>query len=163
MNEEETAGAGSAPAPRFAGRIQVDQTASGLALSGFLATGMLGGVPDFTLGALALGADPDATGWCALVSTLGMLGGLVLAIVGMFAGMLYWFVHEQRWLAWRGKLPFSAVARVEIDERGLAVEGLRQLGWGEVLNWEGVPDSDSALICIPSVTVVCCCARRSTT
>lgn len=92
MNEEETAGAGSAPAPRFAGRIQVDQTASGLALSGFLATGMLGGVPDFTLGALALGVDPDATGWCALVSTLGMLGGMVLAIVGMFAGMLYWFM-----------------------------------------------------------------------
>lgn len=38
------------------------------------------------------------------------------------------------------------MARVEIDERGLAVEGLGQLGWGEVLNWEGVTDSDLALI-----------------
>lgn len=132
--------------PRFAGRIQVDQTASGLALSGFLATGLLGALPGVSLGVLALAADPDATGWRALVSTVGMLGGMALAIVGMFAGMMYWFVLEQRWLAWRGKLPFSAVARVEIDERGLAVEGLGQLGWGEVLSWEGVPDSDSALI-----------------
>jgi len=143
MSTEESVTSSGQAAPHFAGRIQVDQTGSGLAITGFLATGMLGGVPGFALATLA---DPDASGWRALLSTVGMLGGVVLAIVGMLAGMMFWFVLEHRWLIWRGKLPFSAVAQVEIDERGLTVDGLGHLGWGEVLSWEGIPDSDSALI-----------------
>lgn len=129
--------------PVFSARIEVAQTASGLSIIGLLAMGMLGGVPGF---ALAVLVDKEATGWRALASALGSLGGIVLAIVGMLAGMVFWFLLEHRWQARRGKLPFSALAQVDIDARGLVVDGLGQVAWGEVLSWEGIPDSESALI-----------------
>lgn len=131
------------PSPEFSQRIQVDQTAEGAAIMGFLATGMLGGVPGFVVSILS---HSDATGWWGFVSLFGILGGGVLSIIGMLAGMVAWFPLEQRWLAWRGKLPFSAVTRVVMDETGLQIEGLGCSPWDEVMSWESIPDSNSALI-----------------
>lgn len=132
-----------APAPSYAATIKVSQAGPGLCLTGLLGLSMLCAVPGFWL---AVQFDADATGWRALSASAGMFAGIALAMVGMVAGMIFWFVLEQRYLRWRGVTLFSATTPVRADARGLTVEGLGVCAWGDVLSHEGIPDSGSALI-----------------
>jgi hypothetical protein len=139
----ERGGITAGEAPVIAEKIEVSQTGADVSLWGMLLLSMLCGVPGMWLAVLQ---DGDATGWAALLPTVGILFGIVLAIIGMFAGLILWFALEQRWLAFRGIKLFSAVAPVRIDGAGIWVEGLGLSSWLDVLDYEGIPDSDSAMI-----------------
>jgi hypothetical protein len=79
--------------------------------------------------------------WFGALLLLGLLG-----VVSMAAGAMLWYVIETRWQARRKTTPFEATTRVRMDERGLLIEGLGEMGWQDVLELEGIPDSTSALI-----------------
>jgi len=133
----------TAPTPSFAANVKVSQAGPGISLAGMLGFSLLGGIPGFWL---AVQFDGDATGWRAVYASAGFFAGIALSMVGLLAGLMGWFVLEQRYLRWRGIKLFSATAPLTLDQRGLSVEGLGACTWRDVLSYEGVPDSDSALI-----------------
>jgi len=92
--------------------------------------------------------DEDATGWHAVLSTVGLLVLIAVWMVGLLVVAAAWIWVEERWLASVKRRPkaFSGSAQVDIGENGLSVQGLGHVGWIDVLTIEGIPDSDNYLV-----------------
>lgn len=106
--------------------------------------GMMGWVT-LTVPSLEWG-DGDLSWWMRLVWLIYMILLVSLSVVSMAAGGMLWYVIETRWQAWRKTTPFEATTRVRMDDHGLLIEGLGEMGWQNVLELEGIPDSSAALI-----------------
>ena len=134
--------------PQFDQRTHVSLVGdAGGGFNGMLVAGAIGGLPGWVLGVMALNADAvPSSWWSSLALTLGVIGGCVLAIVGMLGGLVICFVLEQRWATWRGKPSFTGNTRVRVDEGGLLIEALGLNAWSDVLGWEAVPDSGHYLV-----------------
>ncbi|MBJ2157305.1 hypothetical protein [Variovorax sp. IB41] len=92
--------------------------------------------------------DEDATGWRAVLSTVALLVLIAVWMVGLLVVAAAWIWVEERWLASVKRRPkaFSASAQVDVDERGLSIDGLGHVQWIDVLTIEGIPDSDNYLV-----------------
>ncbi|WP_137939021.1 hypothetical protein [Chitinivorax sp. B] len=131
--------------PRFSKIIDVSQPGDDIGIWGMVLSGMLGGAPGFWLSVTLLG-NGEATGWRAILSTIGMLGLLIVSLVGMVIGFILYFVLEERWRRWRGITLFNQSTQTILDEHGLHIEGLGSATWHQVLDYDFIPDSESALI-----------------
>ena len=125
--------------PIFTGRVHVTQVGSDRAFVGMIGLAMVCALPGF---ALALLGDADAVGWRGIGQALLILGGIALAILGMFGGMVAWMVLETHWVGRRGRKLFAGSTVVRMHDSGLSFEALGEIPWCDVLAVDGVPDSD---------------------
>jgi hypothetical protein len=118
--------------PRFSGAIGVSQHRSeGMWV--VLLFSMLGVLPGAVL------MDLDAASWMQFLCVAGM-------VLGMIAGMLLGTVLIMRWETRKGQVLFSKTTQVTIDQDGVNINDLGLLSWQDVLSYEGIPDSTSAMI-----------------
>jgi hypothetical protein len=133
--------------PRFDRRIHVGHVDGSGGIGGMLVASAIGSLPGLGLFATMRNADPaQSSWWHSVATTLGVIGAVVLALIGVCVGLFVYYLLEQRWMTWRGKRSFTGDTRVRVDEDGLLIEALGLNVWAEVLGWEGVPDSDHYLV-----------------
>jgi hypothetical protein len=92
--------------------------------------------------------DEDATGWRIALGLIGMLALIALWLVGLVVVSYAWIWVEEHWLQSARSRPklFSQSTQIDIDGRGLSIQGLGHVDWIDVLAIEGIPDSDNYLL-----------------
>ncbi len=122
----------------FKGKIQVTQKGSVWVFLSIIFAMAAGSMPGILLAISAFEAET----WKALIA----VAGICLGFIGMFAGPVAWWMVEDRWRKRTGRQLFQEKTLVIIDAQGMHVEGLGHSTWDEVLSYEGIPDSESALV-----------------
>ncbi len=130
---------------RFTAHTRVVQSDSRLwiDLVGFMCIGCLCAAP-FFVGAIFL--DLDAKGLSGFLSAIGFIGLIILAIGGLFAGMILWFWIAEYWDKRSGVSNYLGTTEVTINYEGILIKDLGHLNWSDVLAFEGIPDCSYAFI-----------------
>ena len=80
---------------RLSKTFQVDQVGEDINIFVMLMFMLICCVPGFYIGYLSIDDTEQVRGWSAFLQTLGMLGGIFLAVIGMILGFIFWAFFEE--------------------------------------------------------------------